>query len=229
MISLGLTVWVIYTADHLIDAKRLIHPAATERHRFHQKYFRVLLVLAVIATMVDAIQLFFIRKVVFIDGLVLTIVILVYFLIQRSLKLFKELTGAVLYVGGVLLIPWSVKDIHATGYEIMLIIQFALTALINLVLFSWFDKQQDEQDRQSSFATVMGENPTKNSLVSLFVIQACIAVTLIFIGDARPVVVLIMMNTLLLTIFLNKKYFETNDRYRLLGDAIFLLPIVYIL
>lgn len=228
LISLGLTVWIIYTADHLLDAHNLPQTASSERHRFHQKNFKLLLALLVLALAVDSAQLFFIREIVFIEGLGLAGVILVYFLIQRSLKFLKELMGALLYSGGVLLIPWSVKTSEPTNIQLILIAQFALTALINLLLFSWFDKTQDEKDLQSSFATILGEGTTKRSLITLFFVQAVLSGTMIFTNE-KAAFVLIPMNALLLLIVIKKKYFEVNDRYRLLGDAVFLLPTIYLL
>lgn len=229
LISLGLTVWIIYTADHLLDARKLRQTASSERHRFHQKYFKLLLTALIIGVMIDVIQLFYIRKIVFMQGLGLAGIILIYLLAQRSLKFLKEVTGAILYAGGVLLIPWSVKTSEATGLQLILITHFALTALINLLLFSWFDKMQDEQDRHSSFATVMGEEITKKSLVLLFFVQALLFSTVLFTAQGRAAIVLMLMNVLLLLIFVRRKYFEINDRYRLLGDAVFLLPIIFIL
>jgi hypothetical protein len=229
LICLGLTVWIIYTADHLIDARTLQHQASSERHRFHQRYFKLLFALLIVGVVIDSVQLFFIRRTVFIEGLALALVIIIYFIIQRSLKLFKEVIGAALYTGGVLLIPWSVKMDAPTMYQLVLIAQFAITALINLLLFSWYDKQQDEQDSHSSFATVMGESATKGSLIILFIVQAALAVVQFFIGEAGPIVVLNAMNAMLLLIFANREYFGTEDRYRLLGDAIFVLPLIYVL
>lgn len=227
--SLGLTVWVIYTADHLLDARNVAQTASSERHRFHQKYFKWLLAALAIGVLIDTAQLFFIREIVFIEGLGLAGIIFIYFLIQRSLKLMKEVTGSILYAGGVLLIPWSIKTNAVTIFQLILIAQFVLTALLNLLLFSWFDKKQDEQDRHSSFATVMGEEPTKKSIIGLFFVQAFLSSVLLVIAQERASLVLIMMNLLLLLIFVNKKYFEFNDRYRLLGDAVFLLPAIYVL
>lgn len=228
LICLGLSVWIIYTVDHLLDASNLTKAASSERHRFHQKYFDVLLFALGGAVLVDSVLLVFIRKIVLIEGLWLAGVILVYFLIQRSLKFMKEVTGAILYSGGVLLIPWSVKANDATTVQFILIAQFVLTALINLLLFSWIDKKQDEQDRHSSFATAMGEQAAKNSLVILFFLQAILTGVLLVFNE-KPTLILMMMNTLLFLIFVQKKYFELNDRYRLLGDAVFLLPLIYLL
>jgi hypothetical protein len=229
LISLGLTVWIIYTADHLIDALKVKQIASSERHRFHQKYFKILFAALIVGVVTDTVQLFFIRKIVFLEGLGLAIVILIYFLIQRSLKFLKEVTGAILYSGGVLLIPMSVNTEALTNTQMILITQFALTALINLFLFSLFDKEQDERDQHSSFATIMGEKATRASLIILFLIQITLSSALLLLAMEKSAIVLIAMNVVLFLIFFRRNYFQINDRYRLLGDAVFLFPILYVL
>ncbi len=228
LISLGLTVWVIYTADHLVDARRAQQPAATERHRFHQQHFKLLIVLLVVVVIVDCTQLFFIRKIVFIQGLGLATAIVIYFLLQRYLKFLKEVIGSLLYCCGVLLIPLSLKNESLNYGQLVLIVQFAITALINLLLFSWFDKSQDEQDRHSSFATTLGVGTTKIFLTILFSVQTILTFVQFVDGELRPVLVLVLMNTLLLLIFIKREYFEADDRYRLLGDAVFFVPMIYV-
>lgn len=229
LISLGLTVWIIYTADHLLDAYKIQRPASTERHRFHQQHFKKLIVFLIVALVIDAIQLAFIRKVVLLEGLALAIIVIVYFLAHRYLKFFKEVIGAVLYSGGVLLIPWSVNNGIASTSQILLIAQFAMTALINLFLFSWFGLHQDEKDNHSSYATVMGYSATKYSIAILFFVQFFTSVIQFELGVyVLPAIILLLMNLLLLIIFLQKNFFEVEDRYRLLGDAVFLLPIIYL-
>ncbi|MCB0805276.1 MAG: hypothetical protein KDC05_05710, partial [Bacteroidales bacterium] len=44
-----LAVWVVYSADHLVDALRLKNHAHTHRHRFHFRHFRLLSVLVTVA------------------------------------------------------------------------------------------------------------------------------------------------------------------------------------
>lgn len=232
LVSLGLTVWIIYTADHLLDAKKIQQPASTERHRFHQRNFYVLFTILLLTILIDAVQLIFIRKIVFIEGLGLAFFIVIYFLLHRYLKLFKEVIGAVLYSGGVLLIPWSVNTSAITQAHSILIGQFAMTALINLFLFSWYDRQQDVKDKHASFATVMGDSAAKYSLKILFLVQAAFFLVQLVVGGMTtlfPNIILTMMNGILFLIFSERKYFERDDRYRLLGDAVFLLPLIYVL
>jgi 4-hydroxybenzoate polyprenyltransferase len=230
LISLGLTVWIIYTADHLLDAKKLKQDASTERHRFHQQHFKSLLVLLAVTALIDLTQIYFIRSIVFIDGLVLAFLVGIYFLVQQRIGFLKELLGTLLYTGGVLLIPLSVGNQFPSSI-ILLILQFGITAWINLLLFSWIDKPRDEKDKHHSFATTFGLMVTQRILLFLFTVVAVLAIIqlLMFSFYTMATLILTLMTTFLLLIFLKKDYFEKNDRYRLLGDAVFLLPTLYIL
>ena len=71
IVCLGLTVWMIYTVDHLFDARRIKGTASTERHRFHQDHFGVLLPLLALAAAGDLGLAFFIRTSVFQWGIYL--------------------------------------------------------------------------------------------------------------------------------------------------------------
>lgn len=230
-ISLGLTVWVIYTADHLLDAGKLHTTASTTRHRFHQQHFDALLVAALIAAVIDGLQLFYIRKSVFVGGIVLAVVVVVYFFIQRRLIFLKESFGAILYAGGVLLIPVSLRQAGFSIMHGMFALQFFLIALTNLLLFSWFDYAPDQRDNHNSFARSFGEKETRLVIRVILVVNAVMTViqVIAFPVSILAEAVLTGMNIVLFVIFMNKPYFERDDRYRLVGDAIFLLPLFYIL
>ncbi|MBS1488015.1 MAG: hypothetical protein JST43_10560 [Bacteroidetes bacterium] len=227
LMALGLTVWAIYTADHLVDAKRIKQTASTERHRFHQTHFKALCVLLAVALLADAVLVFSIREIVFINGFVLGVGVLVYFLVQNYLKWLKELTGALLYAGGVLLIPLSMTEKNLATAQLLLLTQFVLVALINLLLFSWIDLQQDKRDRHASFATTMGNSRTRNLLVILFSTQLILFFVQLMLGEMAIQLILLSMNILLFAIFAKRHYFEKDGRYRLLGDAVFFLPLIY--
>ena len=230
-ITLGLTVWIIYTSDHLLDVWKKDQAASTVRHRFHQQYFNRLLVMVVLSLIVVGIQIAFIRRPVFIGGLALSVIVGLYFIIQRRLKFLKELFAAILYSGGVLIAPLSLLQRSLTPFELSLILQFFLTALINLFLFSWFDMKNDTLDHQPSFSVIFGDRATRVLLVILFTSNLGIALIqlLLFANPAGSTLAIAAMNILLVWIFLKRNYFGINDRYRLAGDAAFLLPLVYLM
>jgi len=231
LVSLGLTVWVIYTADHLLDASKLRTAASTSRHRFHQQHFGTLLVAALLAAVVDGLQLFYIRRSVFVGGIVLASIVVVYFFVQRRLTFLKESFGAILYAGGVLLIPVSLKETDLSFVHGVVALQFFLIALTNLLLFSLFDYAPDQRDNHNSLARAFGERKTRVVIRALFVINVFLAIFQ-FVSYPKlvfPEIIFVGMNAVLVIIFVNKHYFEREDRYRLVGDAIFLIPLFYIL
>lgn len=229
IVALALTVWIIYTADHLLDARHVQHEASTERHKFHQKNFRILLIVLLAAIIVNVVQVFFIRRPVLIGGVLLALVIAAYLIAQRYLKYLKEIFAALLYSGGVLLVPVSMRVTPLTSIHVQLIAIFFITALLNLLLFSWFDHARDEQDHRQSFSTIFGENCTQKTILLLFVLNTGLFVSLLIASDQHLFIgTLLLMNVMLFFLMVRKGYFLVNDRYRLFGDAVFIVPIIYI-
>lgn len=230
-VSLGLAVWIIYTVDHLLDARKIVGTASTERHRFHQKYFSKLIVAVIGAVLINVIVVLFIRKAVFQSGVILASVMLVYFLLQRFLRHFKEFVIAFLFSCGVLLPSWSLS-MSFPGFELSLIIcQFMLTALINLLLFSWFDRHRDSADKRHSFVTLVGGKTTRVFIWLLFALNvALMSLSVVYSFQMlSSVAIVFVMNVSLFLLFFRPTGFEIEDRYRLLGDGIFFLPLLYFL
>jgi 4-hydroxybenzoate polyprenyltransferase len=231
LIVLGLTVWIIYTADHLVDAKRTEGPASTQRHRFHQQHFSLLLIVLILTVVVDVILVSFIKQAVFQWGFVLSLVMVAYFLIQRFLKYLKELTVAIIFSCGVLLPSVAVTHKPIDFSLALIIAEFMLTALLNLLLFSWFDRDNDREDKRESFVTLAGERGSKGFVGAVFLLNAVLLIGTAFyiptmIGNMA---ILMLMNAILAFMLFRPNYFQPNDRFRIIGDAVFLLPIIYLL
>lgn len=230
LVVLGLTVWIIYSADHLLDARRIGEQAATNRHRFYQSYFRVMVWVTGLLAVTDAVMIFFIRPSVFHAGLVLGGAVTVYLLAQRYFGFLKELVGALLYTGGVVLPAFAFRDDRtiATDQWVAMFC-FLLLAWINLLLFSLFDRESDEEHMQVSFTTALGEENTRRVVVALTGI--CISLCLyLLLGTMRlPSLVLLVMSLVLVLLLRFQAYFGRNDRYRYVGDAVFLFPLTVVL
>jgi 4-hydroxybenzoate polyprenyltransferase len=230
-ISLGLTVWIIYTADHLLDARKIHAPASTERHRYHQKNFSTLLYLLLFAVLIDLIFVFLLRRVVFQWGLVLSGFVIVYFLIQKYLKYLKELIVALLFSVGVLLPALSLAHEPPVTSDFLLITQFVLTALLNLLLFSWYDRDNDRQDKRESVVTLLGDKKATNVISATFILNGVLMAgsILFFPYLVSRVLIIFFMDAILLWIFIQPQHFKVEDRFRLMGDSIFLLPLFYLI
>jgi hypothetical protein len=225
--ALALTVWIVYTADHLRDAKKIKHPASTQRHRFHQNHFHFIVAFLALAIVLDVVTIFFIRRQVFEWGLILSAIVILYLLAHQSLRFLKEFFIAALYTCGILLLSITVTPITLGMTHYLLILHFGCMAWINLVLFSWFDQVFDLQDEQSSFVTVVGERTTQYFLYGIFGFSFCLTILeLILAGPFIPVLILFTMNIVLVLIFVWRTALAKNDLYRLIGDAVFMFPII---
>jgi hypothetical protein len=110
----------------------------------------------------------------------------------------------------------------------VLILQFVLTALINLWIFSWFDRDKDIADQQHSFATIFGKEFTTICVYIVSFINTTISAYFLFegYGDQQAIISLLLMNLMLMAVFAAST--TRHDAYRLLGDAVFFVPVFYL-
>jgi 4-hydroxybenzoate polyprenyltransferase len=227
-IVLGIAVWMIYTVDHLLDAKQLKGNASTYRHRFHQEHFKLLVILVIICALIELTLIFFLRKPVFHNGLWLGLGVCVYIIINRWLHYFKEVAGALLYSSGVLLPALSLNENTLQLIDRLLIAEFVLVALINLVLFSWMDYERDIKDKHKSLITLAGKQAGVG--IIYFLSGVLVVLTLVTVSTHfNMTIVLAFMTMVLIFIFRFSTFFNQKDRFRYLGDAIFFLPAIMLM
>lgn len=236
-VALPVSIWVLYTADHLLDAYRLKHKAHTDRHLFHHRHFTPLLgvwgglllsCLSWIAWLVPFSML--------IMGLTLGGISLLHFgLIQWvgnrvSRFLMKELGVALVYAAGVWGGPLSLAWPQLSPVSLLCFGQFFTLALINLLVFSMYELQVDEQDGHTSFVRAIGEVNAQRVVLGLALMMTGLgAWTLLEAEKPEGVLVAVqviyaLMLLVLLALAIWPERFYPQERYRLLGDGAFLLP-----
>jgi 4-hydroxybenzoate polyprenyltransferase len=221
---LGFTVWLVYTVDHLADARRLTVPAATRRHAFHQQHYKSLILIVILLVLLNAVVLIVTPAVMY-YGMILLIIILLYLFLNRWLVLSKEIIIGILYVCGVCVPALSYGGGEELLNHYMVVIGFLLTVFLNLILFSWYDYPFDVSAKNPSIAVVLGYHRSKSLLIFLFVIQGILLAWGAF--HLLDKVILLIMNAVLLMLFLRPQVFAQNERFRLWGDAVFLLPALF--
>ncbi|MTI31930.1 hypothetical protein [Xanthovirga aplysinae] len=234
VICLGISVWVIYTVDHLLDASKISHKAHSPRHYFHQKYFFPLLVAVVLVGLVNFRLIFFLPTPTLHWGIILTALVVLYFLMlkifRKDFYVQKEFIISLIYTAGIFTPQLSVDHHDMRLEEIFLIIQFFFIALANLLEFSSFERFIDKMDGHKSFVQFAGSRVT-NLLIKMFVsVSFFLNVGLILYGTHRyeQLVITAMLSTLGLLIAF-PHFFERSERYRIWGDAIFLYPSIIFL
>jgi hypothetical protein len=225
---LGIIVWLIYTADHLLDAWSMKETAISERHRFHQKHFLIIIIVFIVVAAFALVLTFMIRVQLITAGIIFGTFVVTYLLVNRWMKYFKELTGSLLYTGGVLLPAWSLHNEPFTHHQLLSIGIFALVVLTNMLIFARFSMEEDRFNRQKSLATILGTT-SMNVLIRL-VVAACILVMIYeAVNGVSPELAILFIMELGLVLVFELKYFRVSDRYRVYGDAVFLLPASIIL
>lgn len=233
VVTLAMAVWSVYTIDHLWDAQRSRMPSLTLRHHLHFKYRPILTVLLFVALVTGGILFWYLpdstRKV----GLILAVSILIYFLTTTfwgSKPIYhKELSIAAAYSFGVILGPYTLRQIQMTTPHMLVCIQFVMLAFSNLLIFSYFDTELDQRQHFGSLSRAIGKRNTRlvaMVMLLLVLVTSIIGIinwyedTLIRQGEG----VLALMTIPLAIILVWDAYFGHHDRYRLLGDVTFFVP-----
>jgi len=233
------SIWLIYTADHLLDVKQLGTLARTPRHIFHRthfptlyKSFWILLVITVLIAFLGlpAPILFF--------GALMAFFIGIYFLaihvlkLQKTLWFQKETVVAVLYAIGVWGGPLAMRESPLTVLELILIFQMMLVALMNLLLFAYHEFNIEQLNLEGSWLRRMGQDKVRN-LIYMTGFLVFLIIFLLF-KQVTPQSLLVMgtfgvMAAILMVVLKYEDTFQKQERYRVAGDAVFILPILPVL
>lgn len=229
---LGLAVWVIYTFDRLMDTRDNEKSLKSERHFFHKKYFIPLGWSVVLCLLLSTLLLLVIHPKTLLWGTMVSGSVLIYLsmvhLLNVKWMVIKEVVIAVIYTIGVLLGPLSVFEGVFDSYFTFSALVFFLVVLSNLFIFSLYDVEFDHQAGLPSVVTVLGTEPVKKLVRMISFLMIGVTVTG-FIISGNPLFVILFFMALPL-IFLFKfhdtKFCQANYRY--IGDAVFLLPVIFL-
>jgi hypothetical protein len=231
---LGMAVWSIYTADHLLDSRKKTEANLSPRHQFHlrnSKVLSVLLAVFILGGLGFAYQIFgSSRELVW--SLVLGGLILASMTLIRkagiSMVWAKEISIAIFYVLGTAWIPLlRVDSIDLNWNSWTFIGCFILLALINLLILSHLDRKQDEEAGFTSAAQLFSplsfiELIRRACFLFLILVLACF---ILFPSFYRPFAcILLVMGLVHYLAFFNPKL--TSEQVRMRTEAIFMLPLV---
>lgn len=235
-ILLGSAVFLIYTLDRLGDVRRLTVTPITPRHRFHFQHQKLLWRIVITGTLLSGFAaLTWLPRQVIVFGvglgvLVALYLLLVYLLGQRGKKWFhKEPLVAVLYTAGVWGSVFAIAEV-LSPLDGLLATVFMLIAFQNLLLFALFELETDLRKQERSLPAHWGPNTTKKVLNSLFgAIVALIFLSATMATEAVEWKVLgveLAMTCILFWLSCYPAFFRQQERYRWIGDGVFLLPVL---
>ena len=239
-IVLPLAVWLIYTLDHLLDARRLGATAHTPRHLFHHQYFLPLAIaVASLSLVCLGLALAFLGWNGILFGLSMGGLVILHLLLVKVVGnsiapwLIKEMGVALVYAVGI----WGLPIIESKQWDepwvILAFLQFLLLVLANLLEFSWYERDTDTLDGHTSFVRAIGVKGAKRLLYLLLGAVVLFGSLLLWQLPQSPIIWLESIYCLMLLVLLAllhfPGYFAKYERYRAWGDGAFLLPVIYLI
>jgi uncharacterized membrane protein len=238
LLALALAVWLIYTADHLADARKIKHQAHSSRHRFHQQNFRILLLSLVSIALAGLYLLLYLPPMLTLCGVSGIILVGLYFILIRifpnSSVFPKEFIISLLYTLGIFLAPVYVYAAYPQAPLLLIFGQYLLIALINLLLISWYEREVDLKDGHSSYVLKVGNKKSRITIrVCVILLYLSVVVGFLLSITDRDLLfselIILMMGATLHTIASKQAHFSVGGRYRSLADAVFCYPLLYII
>ena len=233
-VVLALSVWIVYTADHLIDSFSMKKEAIIVRHQLHYRYrYFFIVLISVLITAVLCIVWFFLDRRIFIGGLALGVGALIYFGMitlgqKKKLCFQKEFFISLFYIAGIWFTPilLSGKEISPFNYSIIAL--FILMVWIEGIIIAVYEYSNDIKDGHISFVTFYGRKRSYYFLIFQFVLISVLLVATYSLADTRlqvlAFIISLFMVAGLLVLFIFQKIFTSHELYKTLGELIFWLP-----
>lgn len=239
-ITLALTVWVLYTGDHMLDAWRHRKKVERNMHYFLLKHRRLLIYSLCVVAVVDAMLIInLLDKAIFKYALILAGLVLLFYAMRhvfrknRFLFIPGEIFVLLLYMAGTWLGPVSsLKEDFLTSHGLVALI-FGGVLLMNLGVISLYDLKLDSRMGISSLAQILGLSRTKNLLMGTGIAIFLISLLQFLVFDAdryfQFALILCGMAAILLFVVYQPSRFRKNDLYRWTADAVLFMGFLSLL
>ena len=226
-VALLAAVWCIYTGDHLLDALRTSEETTTYRHAFHRRHARVLGAALVGGILLGLAAAWTLRPPVRLFGLSLSLAVAAYLASAQGLilpRLPKEPMAGILYAAGI----WGgpiVMGVGSTGWLLLAASVQAIAAILNLAMLGVFETEIDRHEGHRSLALRWGRKRARAVTLGTS-LAGSIAAVVIGAGwslDRDVFFILALQVATPALLLIADRWSQRNERYRLFGDAVFLL------
>lgn len=228
-IMLGVAVFLVYSADRLLDLRKQ-NLSDTARHKFHSKHKRILWEIIAVLGFFSAILASTLPKPVLQVGFIISFFVIVYLVLvnrlpsNSSVLLAKEPITAIVFSFGVIGPAFFSKG-HITWQELSVAVLFFLIVIQNILLFSMYEAVAKPE--ALNIANFIGKNVSRSILTALFLLIILLG-SVTFARNhheyiAKTLLVLMVMSAILWMMNDFVKFFIQDERYRWLGDGVFLL------
>jgi hypothetical protein len=239
-ITLTLTVWLLYTGDHMLDALKHRKKIERELHFYMLKHRKTLVWSMGLVTVINALLIFnlldhaLMKYALMLSGLVLLFYAMRHvFRKNRVLKVPGEFFVLLIYMAGTWLGPAVVYEGNFEVGHGMVALLFAGVLLMNLGVISLYDIKLDTRLGLSSLAKELGVKRSRNLILGTGIAIFLISLLQFLVFDvdrySQYVLVLAGMATILLLVLYYPSRFRKNDYYRLAADAVLYMAFLSLL
>lgn len=238
-VVLPLSVWLVYTADHIIDGLNASPPLLHERHLFHRRNMKALIIAGIPLALLTAFFAFSTlpgRMIIY--GLVLGLLILAYLGLVMSISrgspraLQKELLVALFYTAGIWGPLYVMQTEHST-YEWLIMLIFFMLAFADLLLLSILELGRDSQEGEPSFPGNYGPEVAKRLFQFISILALSGAAFVMLTGQdplhRKASLLLGIMDILLIFIFELYEGSKKELGFRYFSELVFLVPALMLL
>jgi hypothetical protein len=234
---LALSVWIIYSTDHIFDSLRNKNKSSILRHKFFFTNRRWLIPLVIAITFINLIlATAYLKPKIVISGIVLSLLVICYFFVINMAKSYKhayipkELIIAVIYVLGIFLAPVIWYGSIPPTEVLFIIICLIIIVFTEGIMISYYDYELDMADGHISFTTKYGKENTIRFLRVLNVLIEISLIIAIIRTDSdilfASILVLLTMNFFIGIIQLVPNNMVIKKFHRIIGEGIFYLPVI---
>ena len=234
--ALSASVWIIYLTDHLSDSFFLATKGNIEKQQFFAQNARTIRFAIIVLASFILIDLYFLHFSIIIYGAIGGTIIFAYLFLNqfqsiRNIYLFpRELVTATFYTYGTWGVPFMLNHFNISPDTILYIIGFWLLALANLLIYSYFDFEDDERQQVQTLAVRISQKVCL-WLSIIFLMLALIIYVLLAVAkgiELKFVLVGIVMDLILLQILIFRGFYVKNHKFGIIADLVFLVPFVLI-
>jgi 4-hydroxybenzoate polyprenyltransferase len=230
---LGVSVWLIYTLDHLIDVNDK-EQFLSQRHQFHKDNYNTFIIFLPWISILLLYNIFKLPLITIIAGGILVGLIGVYFftfkVYSKRITSYKEIFIAIGFSTGIFLASihhYSSINFLTFGFYL----QFLLLAYLNVLIISFVDYNMDKEEGFSSIGSRKDKEFISKLVSKFFIILFFVSVILIFFSfpSVLPSFTMLLMVFSLFLIFKFGIEKLSAEQVHFLADAVFLLPVIYFL
>ncbi|OQX81040.1 MAG: hypothetical protein B6D61_01205 [Bacteroidetes bacterium 4484_249] len=234
-IILPVSVWIVYTLDHLIDAFKLKNKGHTTRHLFHFYYSSQIIIVLILLTIINLLLIgFYLEKQIIYFGFIaggfaVVYLLFVYFVKnKKTVFLQKEFFVALIYTVGIWGGPAALLGYNLNSTQIVFLIVFFLIAFADILIFSLYEEKTDRIDKHNSFAVNYGSKLTTDLIYILITVAFVLCIYEIIFESRVEFIfaskIFMLMGLIQLVIMSYPAKFKKNDLYRFIGEMVFWLP-----